>query len=113
MPYCFPAQLADAVMQAAFQALTALMHTRHGSVRELSAIVLRQMTPNILGIADSSGTSAAKAATAVYRNAKQAGIVRTSALAFVKDIARYCQKLQRACAVLIPTSHMWLHLYMP
>lgn len=91
--------IADAVMQAAFQALTALMHTRHGSVRELSAIVLRQMTPNILGIADSSGTSAAKTATAVNSNAKHAGIVRTSALAFIKEVARYNHKSQRACAV--------------
>lgn len=64
-----------------------LLHTRHGSVRELSAVVLRQMTANILGLADSAGAAATKAVPA-SAHPKHLVAVRTQALKFVRDVAR-------------------------
>ena len=78
---------ADSVTQACVKALMALLHTRHGSVRELSAVVLRQMTANILGLADSAGAAATKAVpTAAHP--KHIAAVRLQALQFVQDVAR-------------------------
>ena len=77
---------ADSTTKACFRALTAVLHTRHGSVRELAAIVLRQMTSNILG----HGDAASKATAQGTSNAKQTAAVRSHALAFVRDIVRYC-----------------------
>lgn len=79
---------ADSVIQACFKALMALLHIRHGSVRELSAVVLRQMTANILGLADSTGAAATKAVpTAVHP--KHIAAVRLQALQFVQDVSRF------------------------
>ncbi len=65
----------------------ALLHTRHGSVRELSAVVLRQMTPNILGLADSAGAAASKSVS-TSANPKHIVAVRSQALHFTQDVAR-------------------------
>lgn len=75
---------ADSIPQACFKALMAVLHTRHGSVRELSAVVLRQMTANILGLADSTGAAAAPSAA----HPKHMAAVRLQALQFVQDVAR-------------------------
>ena len=66
----------------------ALLHTRHGSVRELSAVVLRQMTSNILGLADSAGAAASKSAS-TSANPKHIIAVRLQALQFAKAVAKY------------------------
>lgn len=78
---------ADQVLQACFKALMALLHTRHGSVREVSAVVLRQMTTNILGLAESTGAAATKAVP-TSANPKHIIAVRSQALKFVQDVAR-------------------------
>lgn len=75
---------ADSVTNACFRALTEVLHTRHGSVRELAAVVLRQMTSNILGYGD----AASKATAQGTSNAKQTAAVRSQALAFVTEVAR-------------------------
>ena len=79
---------ADTVVQACFKTLMTLLHTRHGSVRELSAQILRQMTASILRVADSSGPAANKTAQTAA-NSKQIAAVRTQALAFAQDVARW------------------------
>jgi len=80
--------LADDVVKACFKTLMALLHTRHGSVRELSAVVLRQMTPNILGLADSAGAAASKSVSS-SANPKHIMAIRSQALHFTQDVARY------------------------
>lgn len=77
---------ADKVVQACFKTLMALLHTRHGSIRELSAVVLRQMTANILGLADSSGPATKAVPTSAHP--KRIIAVRLQALKFVRDVAR-------------------------
>lgn len=84
-PVC---HLADDVVKACFKTLMALLHTRHGSVRELSAVVLRQMTPNILGLADSAGAAASKSVSS-SANPKHIMAIRSQALLFTQDVARY------------------------
>lgn len=78
---------ADSVVQACFKTLMALLHTQHGSVRELSAVVLRQMTANILGLADDIGAAATKAVP-TSAHPKHIVAVRSQALSFVRDVAR-------------------------
>lgn len=78
---------ADGIVQACFKALMALLHTRHGSVRELSAMVLRQMTASILGLAESAGNAATKAGSSGH-NPKHIAAVRSQALQFAQDVAR-------------------------
>ena len=82
-----PSMSADNVVQACFKTLMALLHTRHGSVRELSAVALRQMTANILGLADSTGAAATKAVP-TSAQPKHIVAVRSQALKFVRDVAR-------------------------
>ena len=77
---------ADSVVQACFKALLALLHTRHGSVRELSAMVLRQMTASILGLAENAGTVMKSGPTTA--NPKHIAAVRSQALQFALDVAR-------------------------
>ncbi|KAL3140652.1 hypothetical protein ABBQ32_005218 [Trebouxia sp. C0010 RCD-2024] len=90
---------ADSVIQACFKALMALLHIRHGSVRELSAVVLRQMTANILGLADSTGAAATKAVpTAVHP--KHIAAVRLQALQFVQDVSRHSSENWEAVGAL-------------
>ena len=83
---------AETVVPACFKTLMALLHTRHGSVRELSAVVLRQMTPSILGLADSGGAASSKSAP-LSANPKHITAVRLRALQFTQDVARYSPPL--------------------
>ncbi|KAK9813253.1 hypothetical protein WJX72_011494 [[Myrmecia] bisecta] len=91
----------EAVVEACFKVLMALVRPIHGSLRETSAMVLRQLTAGVLGLAEaragSADTSKAGSASAPDRRALA---IRERILQFANDVVQHTSAAKDAVAAL-------------
>lgn len=76
---------------AAYTALLHLIQPRHGSLRDTAALLLRQMTPSILGVTEAAVSAAGgrAAAVAAVADSWHAAAVRAAALDFTLQVQRW------------------------